>query len=165
MVRENRTLLWYSRKGILLGGSLTLLLGCAFSNHPTEPPPNTQPDPADLMILNAVTSISENLNKIEGKDIPISTPSPSETKPRENRPIDIKWNGPLETLLLLLGQTYNREVRILGTPPMTPVMINISRTSHSLEEVIEAIAQYDTLPNWVNLTITPTEINLVYVSL
>ncbi len=95
----------------------------------------------------------------------MSTPSMSVTKPQEMRLIDIKWNGPLETLLLLLSQTYGMELRILGTPPTTPVVINISKEGYPLDEIIQAIAQHDTLPNWVKLTMTATEINLTYVAL
>lgn len=117
------------------------------------------------MILNAVANISENIRKLETNDIPLSSPTQPEPAIKEERLIDIKWNGPLETLLLLLGQSYDREVEIIGNRPITPVMINLSREDSSLEEIIKAMAEHDTLPDWINLSITADEIKLVYVSL
>lgn len=164
MVTNNRNLLWQICWGIQICGTLFILLGCAPINNQIEPPISSDPDPADLMILNAVTSVSENIRNMAGKDIPLSTAAPAATKPKENRLIDIEWNGPLETLLLLLSQTYERQFKILGTPPMVPVMINFSRTSYTLDETVKAINQHESLPNWVRLTMNSTEINLVYVT-
>ena len=150
-------------KGFLLWGSLVFLIGCSSSNQLNEPPQIEEPDPADLMILNAVANISENIRKLETNDIPLSSLTQPEPVEKEERLIDIKWNGPLETLLLLLGQSYDREVEILGNQPMTPVMINLSKENSTLEEIIKAIAEHDTLPDWVKMSITPDEIKLVYV--
>lgn len=162
----NNCITEYSKqfKGFLLWGSLVFLIGCSSSNQRNEPPPIEEPDPADLMILNAVANISENIRKLETNDIPLSSPARQTPFGKEDRLIDIKWNGPLETLLLLLGQSYDREVEILGIRPITPVMINLSREDSSLEEIIKAIAEHDTLPDWINLSITAEEIKLVYVS-
>ncbi|MCY3627716.1 MAG: DotD/TraH family lipoprotein [Gammaproteobacteria bacterium] len=121
-------------------------------------------DPADLMILNAVANISENIRKLETNDISLSSPTHPQPTAKKERLIDIKWNGPLETLLLLLGQSYDREVEILGKPPLTPVMINLSRENSTLEEIINTIAEHETLPEWVKVSITRDEIKLVYVS-
>ena len=162
----NNCITEYSKqfKGFLFWGSLVFLIGCSSSNQRNEPPTIEEPDPADLMILNAVANISENIRKLETNDIPLSSPTRQTPVGQEERLIDIKWNGPLETLLLLLGQSYGREVEIIGNRPITPVMINLSREDSSLEEIIKEIAEHDTLPDWINLSITADEIKLVYVS-
>ena len=164
MVTRFTTIFLRSIRGFLLWGSLVFLIGCSFSNQRNEPPPIEEPDPADLMILNAVANISENIRKLETIDISLSSPTQPQPTDKKERLIDIKWNGPLETLLLLLGQSYDREVEILGNRPMTPVMINLSRKDSTLAEIIKAITEHDTLPDWVKLSITPDEIKLVYVS-
>lgn len=162
----NNCITEYSKqfKGFLLWGSLVFLIGCSSSNQRNEPPPIEEPDPADLMILNAVANISENIRKLETIDTSLSSPTQPQPTDQKERLIDIKWNGPLETLLLLLGQSYDREVEILGNRPITPVMINLSKEDSTLEEIIKAIAEHDTLPDWTNLSITADEIKLVYVS-
>ena len=162
----NNCITAYSKqfKGFLLWGSLVFLIGCSSSNQRNEPPPIEEPDPADLMILNAVANISENIRKLETIDTSLSSPTRQIPVGKEERLIDIKCNGPLETLLLLLGQGYDREVEIMGNRPITPFMINLSREDSSLEEIIKAIAEHDTLPGWINLSITADEIKLVYVS-
>ena len=164
MVTRFTTIFLRSIRGFLLWGSLVFLIGCSSSTQRNEPPPIEEPDPADLMILNAVANISENIRKLETNDISLSSPTQSQPTDKQERLIDIKWNGPLETLLLLLGQSYDREVEILGNQPMTPVMINLSKENSTLEEIIKAIVEHDILPDWVNLSITPDEIKLVYVS-
>ena len=164
MVTRFTTIFLRSIRGFLLWGSLVFLIGCNSSNQRNEPPPIEEPDPAELMILNVVANISENIRKLETNDIPLSSPTQPERAEKEDRLIDIKWNGPLETLLLLLGQSYDREVEIIGKPPITPVMINLSREDSSLEEIIKTIAEHDTLPDWVKVSITSDEIKLVYVS-
>lgn len=164
MVTRFTTIFLRSIRGFLLWGSLVFLIGCSSSNQWNEPPPIEEPDSADLMILNAVANISENIRKLETNDISLSSPTQPQPMDKKERLIDIKWNGPLETLLLLLSQSYDREVEILGNRPMTPVMINLSSEDSTLEEIIKTIAEHDTLPDWVNLSITPDEIKLVYVS-
>jgi len=162
----NNCITAYSKqfKGFLLWGSLVFLIGCSSSNQRNEPPSIKEPDPADLMILNAVANISENIRKLETKDISLSSSAQPEPAEKEERLIDIKWNGPLETLVLLLGQSYDKEVEIIGKRPITPVMINLSKEDSTLDEIIDTIAEHETLPDWVNLSITADEIKLVYVS-
>ena len=139
-------------------------LGCSTTNQTPEPSTVNIPDPADLMILNAVTSVSANIKSMGKKDLPPATSSHSEASAKEPKFIDIKWNGSLETLLLLLSQTYGIKLQIVGSPPMAPVIINLSQADLPLEEIIKAIAQHDALPSWVNLTMTSDEIKLVYVT-
>ena len=139
-----------------------MLLGCSSTNQQSEPLVENIPDPADLMILNAVTSVSANIKSMGIKDLLPETSSHSEARAQEQRFIDIKWNGSLETLLLLLSQTYGIKLQIVGTPPMAPVIINLSQADLPLEEIIKAIAQHDALPSWVNLTMSSDEIKLVY---
>ena len=139
-----------------------MLLGCSSTSQQSESFDENIPDPADLMILNAVTSVSANIKSMGKKDFPPATSSHSEARAQEPRIIDIKWNGALETLLLLLSQTYGIKLQIVGPPPMAPVIINFSQAGLPLEEIIEAISQNDALPSWVKLTMTPDEIKLVY---
>ena len=139
-----------------------MLLGCSSTNQQSESFDENIPDPADLMILNAITSVSANIKSMEKKDLSPATSSHSEASVQEPRFIDIKWNGPLETLLILLSQTYDIKLQIVGPPPMAPVIINLSQTGLPLEEIIEAIAQHEALPSWVKLTMSPDEIKLVY---
>ena len=164
MVTDNRTLLANIWRRILLGGALLLLFGCSSTNQSSEPLVENIPDPADLMILKAVTSVSANIKSMAKKDLPPATSSHSEDSVQEPRFIDIKWNGPLETLLLLLSQYYAIKLQIVGTPPMAPVIINLSQTGLPLDEIIKAIAQHDTVPSWVKLTMSTDEIKLVYVT-
>lgn len=166
MVKQFKTLHPQNFKGLILWGILSpILVSCNHSiDKAMEPSPNSYSDPADLMILNAVASVSENIKKLKAKDSGLVTPKQYPTNPGENKLIDIKWNGPLEPLLHLLGQSYGREVIIMGTPPMTPVLINIRQRGYTLQEIIAAIADHDALPEWVKLTLTPVDINLVYVA-
>jgi len=95
MVTRFTTIFLRSIRGFLLWGSLVFLIGCSSSNQRNEPPPIEEPDPADLMILNAVANVSENIRKLETIDTSLSSPTQPQPTDKKERLIDIKWNGPL----------------------------------------------------------------------
>ncbi len=119
-----------------------LTAGC----HATfkKPPMNNPSDDAAITLAEAAVSVSDSMlemAKIEkviipqNKDNTLTIPNAYNLQARAS----VDWSGPIEELVARIAKAAHFKIRILGTPPAVPVLINLSVKDQSLAEILRNI--------------------------
>lgn len=123
----------------------TFLLCACGAKHTIEkrPPQNAPSTDASIKLAEAANSVSRSLielAKIEKESKPAKSknlvdPNAYNLKARAS----VDWSGPIEELLQRLSKVSYYRLRVLGTPPAIPVLVNISSHDQLLSDIFRNI--------------------------
>ena len=109
-----------------------------------KPPLNGPSDDASIKLAEAATSISHSMMKmarVEKVLLPneanntVNIPSSYNLQTHAN----IDWNGPIEDLLQRIAHAAHYRLRVLGSAPAIPLLINLNSNDESLAEILRNI--------------------------
>ena len=118
-----------------------LLAACA--SHP-PPPPTMTPDPALSQISHSATSIQKSwevLAKIAEHDNPpysqfLDDYSAKDYPASLQKPVTVKWSGPIGPLVQILARKANLSTSVVGTPPPSPILVYINAHNEPIGGVL-----------------------------
>lgn len=114
-----------------------LLTGCVHDYQPPEPPLF---DPSGTKIAEASVSVSSSLQTLEGirkaenPDYAKNLPSPRTYG--MNYLASIDWTGPIGPLVERIAEAAGYNVRVLGSPPEIPIIVQLSERNTPLSVIL-----------------------------
>ena len=121
--------------------SLTLM-SCAYSPY-AQPQMVAEPDTVDLMLADAAdraTRALETLSAMEQTQIPTQTTAIVPNAPQElQRAVTFSWTGPVEPLIEELSRKAGYRYGIIGSKPVTPIIITMAATNKPLINVFRDV--------------------------
>lgn len=101
------------------------------------------PDKVTAMLAQAADKASsalQTLAAVEQKRTPSASIAPVTGAPQElMRAITINWVGPADQITKILADRAGYKFQILGSPPSTPMVVNIDVTNTPVVEVLRSV--------------------------
>ena len=120
-----------------------LMAGCAHTTH-RHPPYNAPSDDASIKLAEAASSVSDSMMEIARIEKVITPPERDNTLNIPNAytlqtRASVDWDGPIHELTQRIASAAHFRLRVLGEPPILPVLISLNRQDHSLAELLRDI--------------------------
>ncbi len=120
-----------------------LLAGCAHTTH-RNPPYNAPSDDASIKLAEAASSVSDSMMEMARVEKVITPPERDNTLNIPNTytlqtRATVDWAGPIHELTQRIASAAHFRLRVLGEPPILPVLISLNRQDHSLAELLRDI--------------------------
>lgn len=129
-------------KFVILIISSILLAGCGKVFK--KPPVNDPSDDATIRLAEAATSVSDSMLEMARVEKVITPPSKDNTLTIPNAynlqaRASVDWSGPIEEITSRVAKAAHFRLRVLGTEPSVPVLINLTIKDESLAEILRNI--------------------------
>jgi len=120
-----------------------LISGCTHTTY-RNPPYNAPSDDASIKLAEAASSVSESMLEMARIEKVITPPERDNTLTIPNAftlqtRASIDWDGPIHELTQRIASAAHFRLRVLGKPPVLPVLISLNRQDHSLAELLRDI--------------------------
>jgi defect-in-organelle-trafficking protein DotD len=134
---------------LMLSASLALV-GCGPSHHnyvllryvtaQSAPEPAVDKN-AQAQIAQAATSVNKSLQNLDAielathKGVSLSAPV-NATAVGMAQTVSVSWHGPIAPLLKQIATASHYRLRVLGTAPSIPLLVNVNATDKTLVDVL-----------------------------
>ena len=107
-----------------------ILFGLTACAPPMPEKPRTMPDSASAKLAEAARSVSHSLHKLSmitaaASDHPVNEP-PHPNSYGMGGLASVDWAGPVEPIVAQIAQATGYQLRVLGTKPAIPILVNIN---------------------------------------
>ena len=105
-------------------------------------PVNTNNPQAQAQMAQASSSVSQSLQQLSAIQV-AKNPSVKIQKPSSagglSRQASLNWNGPVESAVAHVASAAGYHLRVLGSKPSIPVIVNVNASNQSLGEILQNI--------------------------
>lgn len=125
-------------------GIVSLLAGCASRETLSAPEPSSMAsykDPATIKLAEAAASVSESLLKLAKMQAAVTpadrvTSLPAPQLPGMTDLASVDWSGPVGLLTKKVADMSGYKLRVLGSSPAIPIIVNVNATNTSLATIL-----------------------------
>lgn len=130
---------------VTLAMTMLFLAGCETAERFSQGNPQlvASPDPVSARLAEAADRASkalQTLAAVENAKLPSTPVPPVHNPPVElSRAISVNWIGPVEPITQSLADRASYHFNILGSPPATPLVVNINVENQPIIDVMRDI--------------------------